>query len=158
MKASDIIEALHLEAHVEGGYFKRSYCSPFELSEGQASLSSIYYLLTADSPVGHWHLNKSDIVHYFHKGNPIEYCLIFPDGRFEKVLMGPDLTQNQQLQLLVPGGVWKASRLTGGEFGLISEAVTPAFRYEDMTLGNAHDLQRLFPQHWPAISALVKQQ
>lgn len=156
MNASDIITALQLEVHIEGGFFKRSYCSAFLDDNGQASLSSIYYLLTCDSPIGHWHLNKSDIVHYFHKGNPIEYWLIFPDGHLQKVLLGADLMQGQQLQLLVPAGVWKASRLTEGEYGLISEAVTPAFRFEDMTLGSAAEMQRLFPQHWPDISALIK--
>ncbi|MCT6778171.1 cupin domain-containing protein, partial [Streptomyces sp. CS7] len=31
-------------------------------------LTSIHYLLTRGSPVGHWHLNESDILHFHHHG------------------------------------------------------------------------------------------
>ena len=80
-------------------------------------MTSIFYLLTAEGPIGHFHRNESDIVHYFHLGDPIEYFLIHPDGRLETVLMGPDPTRGQRLQLTVHGGIWKASRLTQGKAG-----------------------------------------
>jgi predicted cupin superfamily sugar epimerase len=51
------------------------------------------------------------------------------------------------LVLAVPGGVWKASHLTAGDHGLISEAVAPGFDYADMTLGRVDDLLERFPAH-----------
>jgi predicted cupin superfamily sugar epimerase len=74
-------------------------------------MTSIYYLLTREGPIGHFHRNRSDIVHYFQLGDPIEYTLIHPDGALETVTMGPDPRRGQVLQLTVPGGIWKASRL-----------------------------------------------
>lgn len=69
--AHDVINALDLEAHIEGGYFRRTYQSDhrasLETSTGpRYLLTSIYYLLTEQSPVGQFHFNQSDILHYFH--------------------------------------------------------------------------------------------
>jgi predicted cupin superfamily sugar epimerase len=86
-----------------------------EINGGQRHLmTSIYYLLTKDSPIGHFHLNQSDIVHYYHLGSPIQYSLIFPDGTLNTVVMGSDVIAGQCLQLHVPGGVWKANEWFSG--------------------------------------------
>lgn len=153
-----LIDQLQLEPHVEGGFFRRTYQSDDRppLSTGYGSrlrLSSIYYLLTNDSPIGHWHLNRSDILHFFHLGHPITYYLLDASGNVSTHVMGPDPTQGHQLQLLVPGGTWKASYLnseedtSGDDYGLISEAVCPGFDFDDMTLGTETQLLQSFPQH-----------
>ena len=41
---------------------------------------------------------------------------------------------------MVPSGVWKASELIEGDFGLISEVVIPEFRFEDMVLAKPEDM------------------
>lgn len=145
-----IIEQLELQAHVEGGYFRRTYQSDsapqLDTQYGpRLAMSSIFYLLTSQSSVGHWHLNKSDIMHYFQGGAALTYYLIHPDGELEVVVMGSDLEASQKLQLMVPGGTWKASHLESGDYGLISEAVVPGFEYSDMTLGECQDLLEKFP-------------
>ncbi|MEE4659939.1 MAG: cupin domain-containing protein, partial [Halieaceae bacterium] len=157
-----LIEALGLEAHVEGGYFRRIFQAEhrdrISTPAGERyTLTSIHYLLTADSPVGHWHLNRSDIVHYFHLGAPITYYLIHPDGRLETVVMGSDVARGQQLALVVRGGTWKASHLPEGDYGLISEAVAPGFEYEDMTLGKRDSLLQQFPQHAEVVERFTRE-
>lgn len=162
--AAELIAALGLEGHVEGGFFRRTYeatDSPrIKTPAGQRfSMTSIYYLLTQEGPVGHFHRNRSDIVHYYHLGGPIDYYLIDDAGNLHKVTMGPDPTQGHLLQLTVPGGIWKASRLREGSsagYGLISEAVSPGFDYADMTLGDTDTLLGLFPQHAAIIRALSR--
>lgn len=126
----ELVEHLNLDGHVEGGFFRRTYASDYTLltpaGNRRLSMTSIFYLLAAQSPIGHFHLNQSDIVHYFHLGDPITYHLLYPNGDYQRVVMGPDLRQGQRLQLTVPGGVWKASEIPkdgGPGFGLISEAV-----------------------------------
>ncbi len=88
MDVDELIEQLGLEAHVEGGYFRRTFQADHrdKIDTGAGprfTLTSIYYLLTRDSPVGHWHLNHSDILHFFHLGTPVTYYLIHPDGSLE---------------------------------------------------------------------------
>ena len=120
-------------------------------------MTSIFYLLATQSPIGHFHINRSDIVHYFHLGDPISYYLIHPDGKLEIVVMGNNLLAGQRLQMTVPGGVWKASQIPAdGEhgFGLVSEAVSPGFDYTDMRLGYCDELLELFPQYEELIRRL----
>jgi hypothetical protein len=159
-----IIESLCLEPHPsEGGYFKRTYTSETELNCGygqRKTLSSIYYMLTDDSPIGYLHKNKSDIIHYFHSGSPITYFIIHPDGQLETTTLGNDLSNGQQLQLTVRGGCWKASELEKGQhdfdYGLLSEAVSPGFEYEDMELAEKPAIQTLFPAIFADIEKYIR--
>lgn len=163
--AEEVIESLKLEGHVEGGFYRRTYEATnqprVDAGRGERfSMTSIFYLLTAAGPIGHFHLNQSDIVHYFQLGDPIDYHLIHPDGRLEIITMGPDPRRGHRLQLTVPGGIWKASKLqTGGPagYGLISEAVSPGFDYADMQLGVRDELNTRFPQHQEIIDGLTRE-
>lgn len=156
-----IIEQLQLEQHLEGGYFRRTFAAEqrqkIDTPNGpRLTLSSIFYLLTDDAPKGHWHLNQSDIIHYYHAGSPITYYLIQSDGEMKIAVLGHDLGAGHLLQLVVPGGVWKASHLSAGEYGLISEAVAPGFDFEDMTLGKKWELTEQFPQHAALIERFTR--
>ncbi|MFJ5809623.1 cupin domain-containing protein [Streptomyces sp. NPDC093093] len=146
------IDSLGLEAHVEGGYFRRTFQADHRprtrTPDGERyTLTSIHYLLTHWFPVGHWHLNRSDILHFHHHGEPVTYHLLHPDGRHSTDVLGQDPQRGQSLTLAVPGGVRKASHLTAGDHALISEAVAPGFDYADMTLGRPDTLTTLFPDH-----------
>ncbi|MBW8189788.1 cupin domain-containing protein [Neiella marina] len=165
LTTQQIIDGLQLEAHVEGGYFRRTYQADhrqqLETNHGERYLlTSIFYLLTADAPVGHFHKNRSDILHFYQAGDPIRYTLIMPDGQVKQVVMATDLAAGQQLQLTVKGGIWKSSELLAGEhgYGLISEAVSPGFDFEDMTLANEALLNAEFPQHQQLIKRFSKHQ
>lgn len=150
-----VIEYLNLEGHVEGGFYRRTYeaanTAKVTTDAGERfSMTSIFYLLSAESPIGHFHLNKSDIVHYFQLGDPIKYYLINPQGELSTVVMGTNLAAGEQLQITVPGGTWKASKIIKGGtkgYSLISEAVSPGFDFADMTLGYHELLLQKFPQH-----------
>jgi predicted cupin superfamily sugar epimerase len=161
--ADELVQALDLEAHVEGGFFRRTYAAEdtprVQTDAGERySMTSIYYLLTTASPTGHFHLNRSDIVHYHQLGDPVTYYLLHPDGRLETVVMGRDVAAGQRLQLTVPGGIWKASSLGAGPagYGLVSEAVSPGFDYADMTLGERDALAGRFPAHAALIRRLTR--
>lgn len=159
MNKQEVINILGLEPHPsEGGYFKRTYTSEIETTAPAGKrkiLSSIYYLLTDDSPIGCLHKNKSDIIHYFHSGSAITYFIIHPDGQFETRVLGNDLLKGQTPQLTVEGGCWKASELTEGEYGLLSEAVSPSFEYEDMELADADTIREQFPELFDGIKRLL---
>lgn len=155
MNKQAILSALNLAPHIEGGYFIRSYQST-SFIENRHLMTSIYYMLTDDSPIGYFHTNKSDVVHFFHLGSPILYLTISPEGQLSKTILGPDLSKGHQLQMVVKGGYWKASRLLEGEFGLLGEAVSPGFDYADNVIGEEEILRPLFPNLWETISSFVK--
>ncbi|TAN67541.1 MAG: cupin domain-containing protein [Methylobacter sp.] len=161
MNKQQLIKKLSLMPHIEGGYFSRTYSSDLKTelspdSKPRCLLSSIFYMLTDDSPIGYLHKNKSDIIHYFHGGSPLSYLIVHPDGNLERKVLGLDLDRGQQLQLIVRGGCWKATELETGEFGLISEAVSPGFEYDDMELAKEELIKNRFPHLWDQVSKYVR--
>lgn len=148
--ANGLIQSLGLEPHDEGGYFRQVYQSDWTLEtkrdgETRYGVNTIYYLLTSKSPQGHLHRNQSDIIHFFHAGSPVTYLTVSPAGEVNEVVMGPDFKEGQVFQMTVPGGYWKTSFLTGGEYALISEAVSPAFDYRDRELATPETIKALYP-------------
>lgn len=150
-----LIAALELEAHPEGGFFRRHYTSPRQTG-ARAMMSCIYYLLTDSSPLGCLHRNRSDIVHFWQGGGALQYTLLTTNGELQQRELGPDLAAGQQLQLAVPGGWWKASQLLSGRYGLISEAVCPGFDYRDHHFADADQIRQHYPQHWPTLQPLLR--
>ncbi len=160
MTPDDIITLLGLEPHpTEGGYFRRTYESDLRCDTENGSrktLTSIYYMLTKDSPGGFLHRNKSDILHYHHLGASIKYTIVSPDGVLSEKTLGSNIAHGETLQLLVPGGWWKASRICAGEYGLISEAVSPGFEYADNEIATEELMQQLFPNIKPQLDEFIK--
>ncbi|MEM6406343.1 MAG: cupin domain-containing protein [Pseudomonadota bacterium] len=155
--ATAIQQAFNLLPHQEGGYYRRTYTSQITDGAERVAATAIYYLLTTTEPIGHWHKNRSDIIHCFHIGSPLTYWLIDPQGRLSQCQLGTDWTQGQQLQLQVPGGYWKATELEQGDYALISEVVVPGFDDRDMVFAKGQDLKpSLSPADWDQMKHLIK--
>ncbi len=156
----DIIKLLSLKPHpTEGGYFRRTYESDINFDNNNSQrkiLTSIYYLLTNDSPIGYLHKNKSDIIHYHHIGSPIKYLIVSPNGIFNEKILGSDIASGQLPQLVVKGGDWKAAELCSGEFGLISEAVAPGFEYDDNEIATRKMIRILYPYLMSQLGDYIK--
>nr|VFJ66843.1 MAG: hypothetical protein BECKFM1743C_GA0114222_104381 [Candidatus Kentron sp. FM]VFJ75890.1 MAG: hypothetical protein BECKFM1743A_GA0114220_108851 [Candidatus Kentron sp. FM]VFK11742.1 MAG: hypothetical protein BECKFM1743B_GA0114221_102042 [Candidatus Kentron sp. FM] len=155
-----IIESLKLEKHVEGGYFAETYRSTKQVEtdrpgKSRSLLTAIYYMLTDDNPIGYFHTNLSDAIHFFHAGDPVLYLVVHPDGTLEKKLLGTDPEKGCQLQLVVKGGCWKSSVLPEGSFSLIGEVVAPGFDYRDNTMAEPDSFKALFPGLWDELSPYV---
>ena len=162
MNKNDLITTLSLIEHVEGGYFCETYRSDLKIKtnrEGseRTQLTSIYYMLSDDRPIGYFHRNESDIIHYFHAGSSLKYLIIHPDGNLERVTLGFDIHKGDLPQLIVPGGCWKATVLEEGEFALLGEAVAPGFDYRDMEIAKPDDFCSNFPDLWNELKLYVKQ-
>lgn len=160
----ELIHRLGLVAHDEGGFYRPLY-PPMETDQsiviphdGSAThrYSTIFYMLTADSPLGYLHVNKADIVHCFHAGSPLTYVLITPDGHLTRRVLGPDLERGHEWQIVVPGGTWKATALEAGAFGLISEVAVPAFDPRDREFGTADRIRHVFPSLWSDLAPYLK--
>jgi predicted cupin superfamily sugar epimerase len=140
MRERELVESLGLEAHPEGGYFRRIYTSPQACDTAggvRETATSIYYLMTAEQPCGRLHRNRSDILHFFLEGDPVEYHTVDPDGRLRVQVLGA----GDERHLLVPGGCWKASRVPdGARYALVAEVVTPGFDFADHEFASETDL------------------
>ena len=161
MNKHDLIQGLSLQMHPEGGYYSEIYRSSITIAtdrvgQERSAMTSIYYLLTDDRPIDHFHINKSDIMHYFHGGHPVTYLLIPPDGTLQMRTLGMNLANGETPQLLVPAGYWKAAVLEAGEFGLLGESVAPGFDFRDMELARPEDFRQRFPDMWDRLVPYIK--
>jgi predicted cupin superfamily sugar epimerase len=99
------------------------------------------------------HRLKSEEVFHFYMGDPVEMLHLYPDGRAETVLLGPDLVNGQTPQVVVPAGVWQGARLAeGGQVALLGCTVSPGFEFIDYEHGRRADLL----EGWPAAAPLVE--
>ncbi len=161
MNKEEIIQHLGLVEHVEGGYFTETYRSELEvdtnrIDKKRSILTSIYYMLTSDRPIDHFHRNQSNILHYFQAGSAITYLILSQAGELTKVKLGLNFSQGEVAQLLVPGGYWKAAVLEQGEFGLLGESVAPGFDYRDMEIATAEHFHTSFPGLWSELEPYIK--
>ncbi|KAF2009385.1 hypothetical protein BU24DRAFT_428306 [Aaosphaeria arxii CBS 175.79] len=159
-----LIKALGMQLHIEGGYFSEIDRSPLEIKSpfqqdekrktsdqrivggniDERNLStSIYYLLTAHSPFGCFHINKGRTIHTLVSGRG-RYILLHADEdrekgkvRVETFVVGKDYEKGEKMCWVVEGGKYKASLLlpeedgSDGEKLLITETVVPGFEYMD---------------------------
>jgi predicted cupin superfamily sugar epimerase len=157
--AIDWCRRLGLAPNPEGGFFRQTFESAASVATDAGErplLNSIYYLLTASSPVGHLHRNRSDITHFHHHGGPATYVLVSPGGDRREVVLGSDLAAGQVLSFTAPGGWWKASSIAADVADcLISEAVAPGFRYDDHEMATIDGLAAEHPALLESLRHLV---
>ena len=160
MTADEIKSVLGLEPHpVEGGYYRRTYTAPgaVELARGIRPTSTAIYYLLEPGTFSEIHVLDSDEMFHFYLGDPVEMLQLWPDGRSALVTLGPDLQAGQQVQLVVPAGVWQGTRLIGdGKVALLGCTVTPGFDFEDYRNEGAEELIARWPKEAERIRALTR--
>lgn len=144
----NIIQTLKLEKHVEGGYYRRTFCSTLDCTshngKKRQTMSSIYYLITRESGFSALCVNDSDLILYHHQGSPMKIVFFDPaSNELYSHILGSDIKNGEQPQVVCPGGIWKAYDLMGGDYCLVSEAVSPSFEYDDMHLVTQQNLASL---------------
>ena len=93
------------------------------------------------------HRIRNDQLYHYYPGDPLELFLLHEAGRAERVIVGPDLRDGHQVQLLIPGGTFHTARLLGtGRWFLGGSTewpgVVPA---EDVEIGNLDELAAAYP-------------
>lgn len=152
----------------EGGLYKQTYGSNLVYLSSDRLVdeepvrhplsTAIYYLLTdgADS-FSALHKLPTDEVYHFYLGDPVEQLRLHPDGYGEIVVLGQDILSGQQVQTVVPAGVWQGSRLAaGGKYALLGTTMSPGFIPEDYMPGERAALTVLYPDWQPLITVLTR--
>ena len=158
-RALELIAALRLEPHPEGGYFRETHRSvqriqPDDDRPPRAALTTIYFLLIAGE-VSRWHRVRSDEAWHFIEGDTLQ--LHAADSSFENVtttMLGP-LNDGVVPVSVISAGAWQAAQTTG-DYTLVACTVGPGFDFDDFELlravpDDAHTLQ----QRQPAFMALL---
>jgi predicted cupin superfamily sugar epimerase len=164
--ADQIRTLLHLKPHPEeGGYFIETYRSSEAISKkalpsrytGRRSFgAAIYYLLTTET-FSAMHRLRSDEIFHFYSGDPVEMLQLWPDGSGRVVILGSDILNGMQPQVVIPRGVWQGARLLkNGKFALLGATVSPGFEFADYESGRRDELVKSYPKFRGLIIALSK--
>jgi len=132
--ADDVIAALGLEPHPEGGWFAETWREPAAEDERPAS-SAIHYLLRAGER-SHWHRVDATEVWHHYAGDPLELQVSVDGLTTTTHVLGADVTSGQRPQVVVPAGAWQAARPLGA-WTLAGCTVAPAFTFEGFELAPA---------------------
>ena len=162
--ADQLIALLDLKPHPEGGYYKETYRSSETISEevlpsrykGRRCFgTAIYYLLTAQT-FSAMHRVRSDEIFHFYSGDPVEMLQLSPHGSGRVAILGSDILNGMQPQVVVDRGVWQGARLLeGGKFALLGTTVSPGFEFTDYESGHREELVKSYPQFRELIIALT---
>ena len=160
MTAEQIKALLKLEPHpIEGGSFRQTWAAAgsLQLPRGTRAQSTAIYYLLEQGQCSEMHVLDSDEMFHFYLGDPVEMLQLLPDGRSALVTLGPDLSAGQQVQVLVPAGVWQGTRLIGdGKLALLGCTVVPGFDYADYRNASYDELAGKWPEQKDRIRALTR--
>jgi predicted cupin superfamily sugar epimerase len=133
-----LAETLDLQAHPEGGWYRRTWASDVEVSlpDGRVrpTATAILFLLPAGESSA-WHRVTSDEVWIAQRGS-VRLELGGTHGRPEvaaAVDVGTDLDLGQVPQVRVPAGTWQRTVPSSAD-ALVSCVVSPGFDFDDFEL------------------------
>ncbi len=163
--AAELIALLNLQPHPrEGGFFRETYRAADQLPAAalpphygspRSAGTAIYYLLTPNTCSALHRLGSDEIFH-FYLGSPVRMLQLYPDGQGKEIILGPNLPGCQQVQVVVPRGVWQGSVLEpGGDFALLGCTVAPGFEYADYESASRADLLARYPDFKELITRLT---
>lgn len=129
--------ALDLEPHPEGGWYRRTWRSPVDvtLPDGRVrpTATLIYFLLPAGESSA-WHKVASDELWMAHRGS---VTLEFGGSGTTPELVSSALVDVDHPQVHVPAGAWQRT-LPSDADALVSCLVSPGFDFDDFEL-EPHD-------------------
>ena len=154
LRAVVLIRHLGLQPHPKYGGFCRETSGgaepappPARYGGERCSSTAIYYLLTP-STYSALHRLRTDEIFHFYLGSPVRMLQLDPDGQGRTIVLGADVLHGQQLQVVVPRGVWQGSLLEpGGDFALLGCTVAPGFENADNESGDRRALLAQYPDH-----------
>lgn len=136
-RAIELIEALDLLPHPEGGHFDQVYRSqllvtPSDGRDRRPALTVIYFLLVSGA-ISRWHRVLSDEAWHHYEGSPLELFMAPPDGgSVSRVILGP-LSPSSAPFHVVPARWWQGARPLG-PYALVGCSVGPGFEFTDFSL------------------------
>ena len=126
MTAAQVIAALGLQPHPEGGHYRETFRDPRTV-EGRSVSTAIYYLLDVGE-VSAWHRVDAAEIWHWYAGAPL-VLTTSPNGHDAAAChLGADLARGQRPQAVVPAGHWQTATSLGA-WTLVGCTVAPGFEF-----------------------------
>lgn len=160
--AEEVIEALKLAPHPEGGFYAETFRAPalpLELpGRGSRSASTAIYFLLRSDDFSALHTVSSDEHWHHYLGDPLELHCFDVAGQHRRALLGSDLLRGQRPQHVVSAGELQGARVVRGGYGfaLCGCTVAPGFDFADFLMPPRAELLTQLPQHHEVVSQLTR--
>ena len=131
MRPEEIIEALSMQPHPEGGWYVQTFRDEHGGSRGHST--AIYYLLQAGQR-SHWHRvrDAAEVWHYY-AGAPLALHRSADGKASETIVLGIDLAKGERPQAIIPADWWQAAESLG-DFTLVGCTVAPGFEFSSFEM------------------------
>lgn len=131
--AAEIIAALNLAPHPEGGYFAETFRDEVTLPGQERSVSTaIYYLLRAGER-SHWHRVDAVEIWHHYAGAPLMLAVAADGAAPEEHVLGTNFAAGERPQIVIPRGHWQSARSLG-DWTLVGCTVAPGFEFAGFEL------------------------
>ena len=121
------------------GYFLPTFESDIKAAteKDRFAGSLIYYLMTPEVPIDPWHIISSDEILLYHAGAPMIMMLLYPDGSWKEIVLGPEVDKGHVMQQLIPKNTWMGfvkKEDPDYAWGLYGVMVVPAWHIDDIRM------------------------
>jgi predicted cupin superfamily sugar epimerase len=131
MTSGEIIAALGMDHHPEGGWYVETYRD--NPAGGRGHSTAIYFLLERGDASA-WHRVKDAAeVWHFYAGAPLELRISDEAGSTVSFVLGIDLGRGERPQAVVPANWWQTARSLG-DWTLVGCTVAPGFHFAQFEL------------------------
>ncbi|MBR0554237.1 cupin domain-containing protein [Ciceribacter sp. L1K23] len=126
MTPEEIVTALGMQPHPEGGWYAETFRDKNGGRRGHST--AIYYLLKRGER-SHWHKVKDAAeVWHFYSGAPLALYRSDEGKQVETIVLGIDLLRGERPQAVIPAGSWQAAEPLG-DYTLVGCTVAPGFDF-----------------------------
>ena len=132
MSRPPVAEALDLEPHPEGGWYRQTWRAE-NPAGGRALATSILFLLEPGQR-SHWHRVDAGELWIFQAGAPLDLSIAEAGGPPRTVTLGADPLAGQVPQQLVPLGAWQSAQASDAGWTLVGCLVAPGFEFAGFEL------------------------
>jgi predicted cupin superfamily sugar epimerase len=131
MTAEEIIAALSLKPHPEGGWYAETFRDA-PAADGRARVTAIHFLLKHGER-SHWHRVDAVEMWLWHAGAALTLEISADGKRVDAHVLGADVLNGEAPQVIVPTHAWQAAR-ANGDWTLVSCVVAPGFEFAGFEL------------------------
>jgi uncharacterized protein len=164
-RVQQLIAHYQMQPHPEGGCFLQTYKSSGSIPSsvlpegfsGPRPFSTAIYFLLEQGNFSAFHRIRSDECWHFYEGQCLLVHILNPVGDLTTIRLGPDISNGELYQYVVPANSWFASEpAPGSAYSFVGCTVSPGFDFADFELAEADTLAAAYPDQALLIRRLCR--
>ena len=158
-RVRELIAALRLQPHPEGGLFAEVYRDPDWVKHPKNGamrpmFTLIHFLLPAKTFSALHRVAQAEAWHHL-EGDPVEIHTLTNEGIHAVQVIGKNVAAGEKPQFVVKAGLWQAAVPKGDDYALVGCTVSPGFEFADFEMPTREALIAAFPDHEALVTKLT---